>query len=149
MRRQTLGLALLVLLAVAVPRRALAEASTDPAPIFLGLFGVLDLGLGAADLTAVAAGKRRSPEYGLFEALVGGVQAVACVEGAQDGHPLDQLRTLWWVGAGLGGVFLAHGVFTMFAPRAAAEPGPVAVAPVALSDAARGPAPGLAVLGRF
>jgi hypothetical protein len=155
MKKGVLGLALLVVGMLTAPRNAAAEEVVDTGGI-LGVVGFasLDLGFGIADLNSLVTGERHSRGVGAFEATVGAGQIAFCVGEAYSvsryGAPVPiALR----IGAGLGVLLMAHGLVTLVAPgshtEAPAQPPAVTVAPLALSDGARAPVPGLGVLGRF
>ena len=152
MKKCVLCLALLVLGMSSVARNASADEGVDPAAV-LGVFGfgALDVGLIAADLTAGAHREWHSRGYGGFEAIVGGAQFAICLDQALStkyGSPGG-----WEIGAGFGAILMAHGLMTLLAPRshteAPAPPGPVLIAPLALSDVARNSVPGLTLVGLF
>jgi hypothetical protein len=153
MKKRRLGLALLALGMLSVARNASADEGFDPVPglAFVG-FGVLDIGLAAADLAAAGQGRWRSRGYGGVEFAAGGAQFAICLNNALSSGP-NGVPGPWVIGAGFGAIFMAHGLVTLLAPRSRAEappsPGPVMIAPLALSDVARASVPGLAVLGLF
>lgn len=153
MKKRMLGVALLVLAMVSLARDASAEQSVDPAPV-LGVFGfgLLDVGLIAADSSAGAQREWRSRGYGGLETVVGGVQFAICLDQALSTGSYSSPRG-WQIGAGFGAILMAHGLVTLLAPRTHTEapppPDTVTVAPLALSDVGGASVPGLAVLGRF
>jgi len=154
MKKRVWGLMLLTLGMLSVSREAAAdEAQVDPV-LVLGFLGVaaLDVGLVSADLVIGAQGERPSRGYGGFEAAVGGAQFAICLDKALANGSASNPGG-WALGTIFGGILLAHGLVTLLAPHAHIEappaPGPVTVAPLALSDVARTSVPGLAVLGRF
>ncbi len=154
MKKRMVGLALLALGMLSVARNASADEGVDPKP-FLGAvgFGALDVGLIAADFAAGARAEWRSRGYGGFEATVGSAQFAICLDQLLSTAPYSGSSGAWEVGAGLGAILMAHGFVTLLAPRSHAEapapPGPVTIAPLALSDVARASVPGLAVLRLF
>jgi hypothetical protein len=154
MKKRMLGLVLLVLGMLSVTREASADERVNPDAV-LGVvgFGALDIGLIAADLSAGAQEKWRSRGYGGFETAVGGTQLAICLNQVLATPQNGGSPGAWEIGAGLGAILVVHGLVTLLAPRshteAPAPSGGFTVAPLALSDVARAPVPGMALLGRF
>jgi hypothetical protein len=153
---------------LSVARGASADESVDTGAMQAVYgFTALDLGLATTDLVFGARATWAPRWYGALEVAAAGAQLAICLDkvlapqrtGIAPGTAGEQLTNssstsgMWQVGAAFGAIFLAHGIVTLVAPRAHAdaptERGPVDVAPLALSDAARQSVPGLAVLGRF
>ena len=162
LKKAIVGLAMLMGM-LSVSRSASADEGFDTNG-FLSLvgFGTMDLGLATTDLVFGAYGKWPPRIYAGFETAAAAAQIAICIDQAL--APRQGLATPgglgpppsaagWDVGAAFGAIFLAHGIVTLVAPRAHLEiptpTGPVALAPVALSDVARASVPGLAALGRF
>ena len=162
MKKRIVGLALLVA-TLSMARTASADQAFDSSALEATLgFGTLDLGLATTDLVFGAQGKWPPRVYSAFEAAAAGAQIAICIDQAlaprkglatTGGLPPPPSGIGWWVGAGFGSIFLAHGIVTLVAPRAHLEvttpAGPVTFAPLALSDVGRSSVPGLAALGRF
>jgi hypothetical protein len=159
MKARSLGMVLLVLAMLEVPRAASAEqavdvqavdSTVDTALTVVG-FGALDLGLTIVDLATSMQRTRLPRAYGGFETLAGGVQFGICLDNALSSR--SSAPVVWGMGAGIGALLVVHGIVTLARRRSDAEAPPpapaVAVAPLALSDIARTSVPGLAVLGRF
>ncbi len=155
MKKRLLGLTLLLLGMLAVPREAAADVPFDASFVDAVLatvgFGVLDLGLTTIDVASSEHGKQLPRFYGGVETLAAGAQFAVCLDNALSTYSGGAAG--WWMGAGIGALFVVHGIVTLVGPLSHAEapppPPPVVVAPLALSDVTRAAVPGLAVLGRF
>jgi hypothetical protein len=156
MKKLLLGLAVLAA-TLSVSSRASADEliDTNGAEGLLTLFGfgMLDIGMTAIDISFATETKWAPRPYGGVETLVGGLQFVVCLDNALSPRPGGLKPAPWELGAAFGALFLAHGIVTLAKPWSSGEapppPAPVTVAPLALSDVARGSVPGLAVVGRF
>lgn len=153
MKKRILGMALLVLGMVSVARDASADENDASGALLIAGFGALDIGLASIDLVHGAQQEWLPRGYGAFEAVVGGAQFAICLDLALTVLPGNPDSGLWKYGAAFGAILMGHGLVTLLVPRshneALAPPGPVVVAPLALSDVAHASVPGVAVLGRF
>jgi hypothetical protein len=158
MKRGLLGLFVVAMATAGAPRSASADETDASGLFFVSAFGVADAGLAITDLAAAVNRKWLSRVYGGFETVVAGTQTALCLDAllksqGNNGNGASNGNGWFEIGAGLGAVLLAHGIVTLVgpgsSPEAPASPGPVMVAPVALSDVARNTVGGVAVLGRF
>ncbi len=155
MKTRLLEMVLFVVAMLAVPRDAAAdvpiEASAVDSLLATVEFGVLDLGLTITDVVSSEQRRQLPRGYGGVETVAAGAQFAVCLDNALSTH--SGAAAASWMGAGIGALFVVHGIVTLVGPRSHTEapppPPPVAIAPLALSDVARGSVPGLAVLGRF
>lgn len=161
MKKRLLGLALLAG-TLSMSRNASADTpidaqAVDDALTYFG-FGVVDFGLTAIDLSFSIRDTWAPRPYAGVEIFAGGAELAVCLDKALSPPPTTYRGALagptpWAFEAAFGAAFLAHGIVTMVRPgshtEAPPERGPVTIAPLALSDAARTSVPGLAVIGRF